>query len=50
MIFASVIVQTMGVFVYLPTLLAAGCIAGAVIGILGGIMTERLTNFTKNLK
>ena len=49
MIFASVIVQTMGVFVYLPTLLLAGCIAGAVIGILGGIMTERLTNFTKNL-
>ena len=50
MVFASVIVQTMGVFVYLPTLLTAGCIAGAVIGILGGIMTERLTNFTKNLK
>lgn len=47
--FASVIVQTAGVFVYLPTLLLAGCIAGAVIGILGGIMTERLRNFTKNL-
>ncbi len=49
MIFAAIIVQTAGVFVYLPTLLTAGCIAGAVIGSLGGIMTERLTNFTKNL-
>ena len=47
--FAAFIVQTAGVFVYLPTLLIAGCIAGAVIGILGGIMTERLINFTKNL-
>ena len=49
MIFASFIVQTTGVFYYLPALLAAGCISGAVIGILGGIMTERLVNFTKNL-
>ena len=49
MIFASFVVQTMGVFVYLPTLLLSGCIAGAVIGVLGGIITERLTNFTKNL-
>lgn len=49
MVFACFIVQTMGVFIYLPTLLFAGCIAGAVIGILGGIMIERLTNFTKNL-
>ncbi len=47
--FAAVIVQTAGVFVYLPTLLIVGCIAGAVIGILGGVMTERLTNFSKNL-
>ena len=49
MVFACFSVQTMGVFIYLPTLLFAGCIAGAVIGILGGIMIERLTNFTKNL-
>lgn len=48
--FAAVIVRTAGVFVYLPTLLLAGSIAGTVIGILGGIMTERLINFTKNLK
>ena len=49
LLFASVIVQTAGVFVYLPVLLTAGCVAGALIGILGGIMTERLINFTKNL-
>ncbi len=49
-IFAAMIVRTAGVFVYLPTLLLAGSIAGTVIGILGGIMTERLVNFTKNLK
>lgn len=48
--FAAMIVRTAGVFVYLPTLLLAGSIAGTVIGILGGIMTERLINFTKNLK
>lgn len=47
--FAALIVQTAGVYFYLPALLAAGCIAGAVIGILGGIMTERLTKFIKNL-
>ena len=49
LIFAFAIVRTWGVFVYLPTLLTAGCIAGAIIGILGGIMTERLIKFTKNL-
>ena len=48
--FAALIVQTAGVYVYLPVLLIAGCIAGAVIGILGGIMTDRLTNFTKNMR
>lgn len=47
--FAAIIVQTAGVYTYLPVLLVSGCIAGAVIGILGGIMTERLTNFVKNL-
>ncbi len=47
--FAALIVQTAGVYTYLPALLAAGCIAGTVIGILGDIMTERLVNFTKNL-
>ena len=47
--FAAFIVQTPGVYFYLPSLLLAGCIAGAVIGILGGIIAERLINFTKNL-
>lgn len=47
--FAALVVQTAGVYFYLPALLAAGCIAGTFIGILGGIMTERLTKFTKNM-
>ena len=47
--FAAWIVQTSGVYIYLPVLLAAGSIAGAVIGVLGGIVAERLTKFTKNL-
>ena len=49
LLFASFVVQTAGVFAYLPLLLAAGSVAGAVIGILGGILTERLRKFTKNL-
>ena len=49
LIFASMVVQTAGVFVYLPALLAAGSAAGVIIGILGGIIAERLINFTKNL-
>lgn len=48
--FASVLVQTVGIYTYLPVLLVSGCIAGTLIGILGGIMTERLTNFIKNLR
>jgi len=47
--FASVLVQTAGIYTYLPVLLVSGCIAGTLIGILGGILTERLTNFIKNL-
>ena len=35
-------VKTFGVFAYLPVLLAAGCGAGAAIGLLGGIITERI--------
>ena len=49
LLFASFVVQTAGVFAYLPLLLAAGSVAGAVIGILGGILTERLRKFIKNL-
>lgn len=47
--FAAVIVHTPGLYYYLPALMAAGCIAGVIIGILGGIMTERLGKITKNL-
>ena len=33
----------------LPVLLMAGCISGALIGILGGIITQRLVKFVKNM-
>lgn len=42
---AAFVVQTAGVFTYLPVLLAAGTIAGTVIGILGGIITERIGRY-----
>lgn len=48
--FAAFIVQNPKLFYYFPALLAAGAAAGVVIGILGGIMTERLRKFTKNMK
>lgn len=47
--FAAVIVKTPELFYYLPALLMAGCIAGALIGILGGIITQRLVKFVKNM-
>ena len=47
--FAAIIVRTPGVYYYLPALLLAGCIAGTLIGILGGIMTERLEKIIKNM-
>lgn len=39
---AACVSQTAGVFVYLPALLVAGVAAGAVIGLLGGIVSERI--------
>lgn len=36
------VVHTFGVFSYLPVLLTAGCVAGALIGLLGGIMVGRV--------
>lgn len=39
---AAFVVKTFGVFSYLPVLLSAGCGAGAAIGLLGGIITERI--------
>lgn len=47
--FAAIIVRTPGLYYYLPALLAAGCISGTLIGILGGILTERLSDFVKKL-
>ena len=39
---AALVVESGSVFYYLPVLLAAGTVAGALIGILGGIMVKRL--------
>lgn len=44
---AALVTQTAGVFYYLPFLLAAGVVAGAVIGLLGGLVTERIQKFVK---
>lgn len=46
---AAAVVQTSGVFYYLPFLMAAGIAAGAVIGLLGGLVTARIKNFVKKL-
>ena len=48
--FAAVIVQTAGVFYYLPFLIAAGCIAGTLIGIVGGLITGRLLRAMRGIK
>lgn len=47
--FAALVVRTPGLYYYLPMLLPAGCAAGAVIGILGGIVTERISEFVKRI-
>jgi len=39
---AAWITGTAGVFTYLPVLLVAGVITGGVIGLLGGLVTERI--------
>lgn len=41
---AAFIVQTARVLYYLPFLLIAGLAAGAVVGILGGLIVERIRN------
>lgn len=40
---AAAVVETAAVFYYLPVLLLAGSAAGALIGILGGMMIRRLS-------
>lgn len=46
---AAWVVNTAGVFYYLPALLAAGVAAGAVIGVLGGMVTSRIQKIVKIL-
>ena len=46
---AAIVTQTAGVFYYFPALLVAGVTAGAAIGLLGGIVTERIEQIVKNL-
>lgn len=42
LVIAAFVVEHTAVFYYLPALLAAGSVAGAVIGLIGGIVTERI--------
>ena len=46
---AALITQTAGVFYYLPFLMAAGVVAGALIGLLGGLVTERVQKVMKKI-
>ena len=41
---AAFLVENGAVFVYFPVLMAAGTAAGALIGLLGGLIVERLGN------
>ena len=47
---ASWITGTASVFSYLPVLLVAGVITGAVIGLLGGLVTERIAPVVSGMK
>jgi len=44
---AALVVKQAGVFFYLPLLLIAGTAAGLIIGILGGMIISRISNFIK---
>lgn len=46
---AAWMVKTTGVFYYLPMLLIAGVIAGAIIGVLGGLVVERIQGVVKKV-
>lgn len=43
LLIAAFVTKTAGVFAYFPMLLVAGVITGAVIGLLGGMVTERIS-------
>lgn len=47
---AAWITGTAGAFSYLPVLLVAGVITGAVIGLLGGLVTERIAPVVSGMK
>lgn len=49
LLIAAFVVKTFAVFTYLPVLLIAGTIAGALIGLLGGIVVERISGFVKKM-
>ena len=40
---AALVTEQAGVFTYLPVLLVAGVVTGAAIGLLGGMIVERIT-------
>lgn len=46
---AAWVTKTMGVFTYLPVLLVAGVVAGALIGLLGNLVVERIEGIVKKL-
>lgn len=46
---AAFVVKQAGVFYYLPMLLIAGTAAGLFIGILGGMIIERINQFLKKI-
>ena len=39
---AALVLETGGIFLYLPALMLSGIVAGVCIGIVGGLITERL--------
>ena len=41
---AAFVVRTNGVFTYLPVLIIAGLVSGALVGIVAGLISVRLTN------
>jgi heptaprenyl diphosphate synthase len=46
---AALVTETAGVFYYLPFLMAAGVAAGGLIGLLGGLVTERIQKFVSRV-
>lgn len=47
---AALVTEQAGVFTYLPVLLTAGVVTGAVIGLLGGMIVERIALVVSRMK